>query len=651
MTANLGVSVVIPTVGRSELRRAVESALGQSQPPKEVVIVADTANGLDLPSDSRVRVIRVGPGAGGNVARQTGIEAARGELIALLDDDDYWTPDKLERQLRRLPLDVGGDDWVLSCAVEVVGGHRAGMVWPKRSIRPDEDPASYITQRGWLRGTHGFIQASTLLFPRALALSVPFAASVKRHQDIAWLLAASRARQNLRIVQLPDALVKFAMTERSVSQTITWDDSLAWADLHLAGASPHAAADFAVTQPIYYARRAGSLRGALVAMRTAIQFGRPSPQCVIYGLVSIVWLAAFRTTAILSAHRQATHDGRIIFVTLKGQDDNIGDSMLRREYLSALRNYGPVHVLIDDAATGYNEGLGLQLNDFVYSRKSKWLLAMVRASGLAHVFVGLNAGAINGGFSDAFHMCRLALLGLFARLTGGGTIAMGLGFVDAAPSATYWRLVVRAFPRITWRDDASAKNTGHGRVAPDWAFMTGPDHPNTGERRHITVSVRGDRRGLPETLIDALKRAASERNCELVVAVQVGRDSSACAALSERLGAELIEWDDTSHAVQEGVLRGAYARSSLVLSDRLHVLIAALTEGSAVIALGGDDSDKAGRVLRAADVSIPRLSLTETEAISLDVLRAYLTTGPADYTSRLHDVRVRIRNAFAWVMR
>jgi glycosyltransferase involved in cell wall biosynthesis len=99
------VSVVIPAYRAAKtIARAVDSVVAQTCPPKEVVIVDDGSpdeNGLLAalePYGGRTTLIRKENG-GAASARNLGIEQSRGELIAFLDADDYWEPDKLERQL------------------------------------------------------------------------------------------------------------------------------------------------------------------------------------------------------------------------------------------------------------------------------------------------------------------------------------------------------------------------------------------------------------------------------------------------------------------------------------------------------------------------------------------------------------------------
>jgi glycosyltransferase involved in cell wall biosynthesis len=99
------VSVVIPTRNRlSHLNRALRSVLTQEDVDLEAIVVDDgstdeTAAMLDAMSDPRVRAIRRRPPHGPALARNAGVDAARGEWLAFLDDDDLWAPRKLRAQL------------------------------------------------------------------------------------------------------------------------------------------------------------------------------------------------------------------------------------------------------------------------------------------------------------------------------------------------------------------------------------------------------------------------------------------------------------------------------------------------------------------------------------------------------------------------
>ncbi len=97
------VSVIIPCYNQGRfLAEAVDSVLNQTYPSVEIIVVDDGSTD-DTPEvaaryGDRIRYIRK-DNAGLSAARNTAIEHSRGELIALLDSDDRWLPQKLEKQV------------------------------------------------------------------------------------------------------------------------------------------------------------------------------------------------------------------------------------------------------------------------------------------------------------------------------------------------------------------------------------------------------------------------------------------------------------------------------------------------------------------------------------------------------------------------
>lgn len=107
------ISCIVPTYKRSDsLLRAVESILNQTYTKFEVLVVDDNEPNdafslevqekLNSITDERVRYLQQERHINGAAARNFGINHAKGEYIALLDDDDEWLPEKLEKQIKAL---------------------------------------------------------------------------------------------------------------------------------------------------------------------------------------------------------------------------------------------------------------------------------------------------------------------------------------------------------------------------------------------------------------------------------------------------------------------------------------------------------------------------------------------------------------------
>ena len=99
------ITVIIPTFKRANyLRQAIESVCQQTYSDWDCLVVNDyPPDGLLLEemiasfNDQRLRLINRDHSGGGNAARNTGITEARGDIIAFLDDDDFWFDHKLQR--------------------------------------------------------------------------------------------------------------------------------------------------------------------------------------------------------------------------------------------------------------------------------------------------------------------------------------------------------------------------------------------------------------------------------------------------------------------------------------------------------------------------------------------------------------------------
>lgn len=186
------VSVIIPCYNRTAvIGRAVQSVLHQTYPSFETIVVDDgsadhqaLAARLEQFGDSRLRLLRHPVNRNGAAARNTGVLESRGELIAFLDSDDEWMPEKLELQVRKFQELRSSQAVVYSQSLVLTTENTNSNenIWPKFSIAPGERMADYLFLH------RGYLPTPSMLLSRALALATPFNEQLRRHQDYDLLL-------------------------------------------------------------------------------------------------------------------------------------------------------------------------------------------------------------------------------------------------------------------------------------------------------------------------------------------------------------------------------------------------------------------------------------------------------------------------------
>ena len=103
------ISIIIPNYNCAEfLNECLISAIKQTYSNKEIIVIDDgsTDNSIDVLSkfQEQIKLIQTS-NRGAAAARNLGISMARGEFIAFLDSDDWWTLDKLSLQLEKMLTD------------------------------------------------------------------------------------------------------------------------------------------------------------------------------------------------------------------------------------------------------------------------------------------------------------------------------------------------------------------------------------------------------------------------------------------------------------------------------------------------------------------------------------------------------------------
>lgn len=195
------VSVIIPTYNCARyLGQAIESVMNQTYRDVEIIVVDDgstdeTSQIMDK-YGANVHYIRQ-DNRGMSAARNRAIDSSSGELIALLDADDWWEPTKLEEQVSTLAQDP--DVCLVYSDLKVV--HDDGSITPSFLSSRPMAASGYIFDQLL---ENCFILPSTVLLWRTCLDQVGmFDETMRSHEDIdLWL----RMCQRWKVALIPKSL-------------------------------------------------------------------------------------------------------------------------------------------------------------------------------------------------------------------------------------------------------------------------------------------------------------------------------------------------------------------------------------------------------------------------------------------------------------
>lgn len=261
------VSVIIPAFRRPvAVVEAIGSALTQTVPVHEVIVIDDasgdgTAEAVRAITDPRVRLIALPENQGQSAATNIGIDAATGDIIALLDSDDLWLPEKTEVQLAAWRAHPRRDETLFASLVQVEVDGVIEAVRPERPIR-ESDAMDY-----YLFVLNGLVQSSTFFLSRSLAASVRFDETMRRHSDLTFLLRLAHRGGTVR--QLAQPLVRWRSTSTGarLSTTSKLDSSMAWFEKYRHLMSARGAIAFRYRNHIRILRQHDRPAAALLTLR------------------------------------------------------------------------------------------------------------------------------------------------------------------------------------------------------------------------------------------------------------------------------------------------------------------------------------------------------------------------------------------------
>lgn len=174
------VSVVMPAYNAERfIEETIQSVVWQTYENWELIVVDDcSTDGTRslvmqwADRDSRITLLPCRENGGVAKARNVGIAAAKGRWIALLDSDDLWMADKLEKQLK-LAEETGAE--LIYCSYALMSPERETIF-----LVPEEtDYEKTLVQ--------SVISCSTVLMEKSIAQRYPFSSTYYHEDYILWL--------------------------------------------------------------------------------------------------------------------------------------------------------------------------------------------------------------------------------------------------------------------------------------------------------------------------------------------------------------------------------------------------------------------------------------------------------------------------------
>ncbi|HEY6045543.1 MAG TPA: glycosyltransferase family 2 protein [Pyrinomonadaceae bacterium] len=212
------VSIIIPayTVA-SFIGETLDSVFAQSFTGYEVIVINDGSPDTEefervlQPYLNRVAYLKQ-ENRGASVARNAGLRAAQGELIAFLDADDIWLPSYLEEQVRFIQQ----HRFDLVCADAV---HFGGSVFDGRTyfevLMPAADEKGEVTFPGLVSGTQSLITSAVVARRESLLAAGLFDETLRNAQDYdLWIRLALRGA---RLGYQRKVLARYRYREESLS--------------------------------------------------------------------------------------------------------------------------------------------------------------------------------------------------------------------------------------------------------------------------------------------------------------------------------------------------------------------------------------------------------------------------------------------------
>lgn len=177
------ISIVIPTYNREKtIKNAIESVLKQTYKDIEVIVVDDcstdnTEEIVRAMKDDRIIYYKLNQNSGACVARNKGIELAKGSYIAFQDSDDIWKENKLEKQIKIMEETKASLNF---CKISVIG-EKSKKVNVKPTITDERNIKKYGIVTALCK--NNFISTQAIIGRKECFENIKFDSMLPRLQD------------------------------------------------------------------------------------------------------------------------------------------------------------------------------------------------------------------------------------------------------------------------------------------------------------------------------------------------------------------------------------------------------------------------------------------------------------------------------------
>jgi len=210
------ISVVIPTYNQAEyLRPCLESVLEQTYPFFEVIIINDGSTDETqailegFRSHSNIRFFQQS-NQGLSAARNSGLERAKGDYIALLDSDDLMLPERLETQLEFLQSNEAID--IVYTAVTLID-EKGNLL---STMRRESIPTENFLAEEFFRNQ--VPSPSTIMAKQGVFESYPFDSDLRAGEDLEWIIRTAH-HHSFQYLDIP--LTLYRRHQQNISENLS----------------------------------------------------------------------------------------------------------------------------------------------------------------------------------------------------------------------------------------------------------------------------------------------------------------------------------------------------------------------------------------------------------------------------------------------